>query len=213
MPDEIRIVRGMVRGSARAWLSWLMATKGVGQNDLWQRAAAFAAFKHRNQIRKDGRTPYISHPFRVALTARHEFGCEDPAVLAAALLHDTIEDTTTDYDDLASQFGATVADLVAALTKNASLPKDKREAQYDAQLAAADWRARLLKLADTYDNLIDAMALGGDTDLIADSRDKGRRAIALAGADIAQPAMARGIAKVTALIASSSDREGNRARD
>lgn len=190
-----------------------MATKGVGQNDLWQRAAAFAAFKHRNQIRKDGRTPYISHPFRVALTARHEFGCEDPAVLAAALLHDTIEDTTTDYDDLASQFGATVADLVAALTKNASLPKDKREAQYDAQLAAADWRARLLKLADTYDNLIDAMALGGDTDLIADSRDKGRRAIALAGADIAQPAMARGIAKVTALIASSSDREGNRARD
>ena len=212
-PDEVRMVCRFVRGAARAWLSWFMATKGVGQNDLWQRAAAFAAFKHRNQIRKDGRTPYISHPFRVAMTVRHEFGCEDAAVLTAALLHDTIEDTTTDYDDVERQFGETVADLVAALTKNTSLPEAKREAQYDAQLAAADWRARLIKLADTYDNLIDAIALGGDSDLISDSRDKGRRAIALAGVDSAQSATARGIAKVTALIASSSDREGHRAKD
>ena len=68
-------------------------------------AVAFAAWAHRHQVRKDNKTPYVSHVFRVCLTVRHVFGFDDPRMLAAAVLHDTIEDTTTDYDDLIEHFG------------------------------------------------------------------------------------------------------------
>jgi guanosine-3',5'-bis(diphosphate) 3'-pyrophosphohydrolase len=123
---------------------------------LWQQAAAFAARQHQGQLRKDGQTPYFAHPVRVALTVRHVFNVDDETALAAALLHDLIEDTTTDYDDLLEQFGKEVADAVAALTKDARLEHDQREAAYDHQLAQASWQARLVKLADVYDNFCDA---------------------------------------------------------
>ena len=70
----------------------------------WQKAASFAARAHDGQKRKDGRTPYVAHPYRVAMVIRHVFGCEDETILAAALLHDVIEDTTVDYDDVAEAF-------------------------------------------------------------------------------------------------------------
>lgn len=123
---------------------------------LWQEAASFAARQHQGQLRKDGRTPYFAHPVRVALTVRQVFGIEDEVALAAALLHDLIEDTTTDYDDLLEKFGKDVADAVAALTKDARLPEDEREAAYDRQLSQASWQTRLVKLADVYDNFCDA---------------------------------------------------------
>ncbi len=106
-----------------------------------------------------------------------------PTVLAAALLHDTIEDTTTDYDDLAERFGTDVADCVAALTKNATLPEQEREAEYDERLAKAGWRAKLIKLADTYDNLMDARASGHDRARLDKHLEKCRRALHLARAD------------------------------
>lgn len=60
------------------------------------KAAAFAAHKHRDQRRKDaGATPYINHPLALASLLADEAGITDPTVLAAALLHDTIEDTET----------------------------------------------------------------------------------------------------------------------
>lgn len=148
---------------------------------LWQSAASFAAQRHRHQIRKDGVTPYIAHPFRVTLTIRDVFGCDDQTLLAAALLHDTIEDTTTDYDDLATRFGTPVADTVAAMTKNMALPEKPREEAYDQQLARADWRARLIKLADCYDNLSDLCDRSSAS--IAKVIAKCDRAIALAEAD------------------------------
>src|SRR5262245_47291713 len=81
-------------------------------------AVAFAARAHKPQLRKDGQTPYVSHVFRVCLIVRHVFGVSDPRVLTAAVLHDTIEDTTTDYDDVAARFGEEVASWVAALSKD-----------------------------------------------------------------------------------------------
>src|SRR5262245_22521267 len=81
-------------------------------------AASFAARAHRHQMRKDGETPYAAHPFRVCLVVRHVFGIDDPKVLTAAMLHDTIEDTPTDYDDVLDRFGPEVAGWVAALTKD-----------------------------------------------------------------------------------------------
>jgi (p)ppGpp synthase/HD superfamily hydrolase len=120
------------------------------------RAVAFAARAHRGQLRKDGATPNVSHVFRVCLTARCVFGVEDPAVLTAAVLHDAIEDTTTDFDDLAEQFGPDVAGWVALLSKDKRLVEEVREGKYKADLASAPWQVKLCKLADVYDNLLDS---------------------------------------------------------
>jgi (p)ppGpp synthase/HD superfamily hydrolase len=123
--------------------------------DLVFEAAAFAARAHRHQLRKDKETPYVSHVFRVCLVVRQVFGFDDPKVLAAALLHDTIEDTSTDCDDIIERFGPDVARWVAALTKDMRLPEREREEAYTRGLAAADWQVKACKLADIYDNLGD----------------------------------------------------------
>lgn len=122
-------------------------------------AAAFAARAHRHQLRKDKETPYVSHVFRVCLVVRQVFGFDDPTMLAAALLHDTIEDTATDCDDLVERFGPVVAAYVAALTKDMRLPHDEREFAYVAALASAPWQVKVCKLADVYDNLGDCAHL------------------------------------------------------
>ena len=119
-------------------------------------AAAFAAQRHRHQLRKDKETPYVSHVFRVALIVRHVFGIDDPSVLAAAVLHDTVEDTKTDYDDVVERFGPVVAGWVAALTKDMRLPHEEREAEYVATLAQSPWQVKVCKMADVYDNLNDS---------------------------------------------------------
>lgn len=148
---------------------------------LWQSAASFAARAHRHQVRRDGKTPYVAHVFRVAMTVRHAFGCDDNVCIAAALLHDTIEDTGADYDEIAEQFGDEVARCVAALTKNMALPEREREEEYDQRLARADWRARLVKLADQYDNLSDM--IDGDAPFRARAIVRAERALKLAEAD------------------------------
>jgi guanosine-3',5'-bis(diphosphate) 3'-pyrophosphohydrolase len=122
-------------------------------------AASFAARAHRHQVRKDGETPYVAHPFRVCLVVRHVFGIDDPDVLIAALLHDTIEDTTTDFDDLARRFGPQIASWVAALSKDTRLPEADREAAYVGALAAAPPTVKVAKLGDIFDNLSDCQRL------------------------------------------------------
>ncbi|HEV2949503.1 MAG TPA: HD domain-containing protein [Gemmataceae bacterium] len=120
-------------------------------------AIAFAARAHQGQLRKDQRTPYASHVFRVCLIVRQVFGVEDASVLTAAVLHDTIEDTTTDFDDVAKEFGPEIARWVSALSKDKRLPEDQREKAYEDQLAQGPWQVKICKLADIYDNLMDAI--------------------------------------------------------
>jgi (p)ppGpp synthase/HD superfamily hydrolase len=122
-------------------------------------AASFAARVHRHQVRKDQETPYVAHVFRVCLVVRQVFGIDDPAVLTAALLHDTIEDTTTDFDELEERFGADVAGWAAALSKDGRLPDAEREAAYKKVLAEAPWQVQVCKLADIFDNLTDSAHL------------------------------------------------------
>lgn len=126
------------------------------REDLWRHAAAIAERAHIGQTRHDGFTPYAAHPARVAMTVAAVFGCDDPEALAIAWLHDVIEDSTIDYEDLLGGFGSAVADGVAALSKNPALPEAARESAYDAGLERADWRAKLVKLADVTDNMADA---------------------------------------------------------
>lgn len=175
-----------------------MAKARMGFSSI-QQAAAFASRAHRYQVRKDGRTPYISHTVRVAFTVRHVFECEDVTAIAAALLHDTIEDTTTDYDDLSERFGPKVAGCVAALTKNMALPKAERESEYDARLAKADWRARLIKLADVYDNYCDAAFT--ETGVQRKHVLHCQRALRLAEPDRNRPEIKRAMSAVRQLLA------------
>lgn len=135
---------------------------------IWQQASSFAARAHRNQLRRDGRTPYYTHVVRVAFTVALVFNCTDETAIATALLHDTIEDTTTDYEDISERFGDDVAECVAALTKNMALPEEEREQTYDAKLTASPWQAKLVKLADAFDNLHDV------ANFPADRRDEQR---------------------------------------
>ena len=121
-------------------------------------ADEFATWKHRHQFRRDGVTPYINHPRGVMGILRDEFGISDVDTLAAGLLHDTIEDTATDYDEILERFGRKVADLVAVLTKDKRLPEAKREREYFAQLSRAPFPARLCKIADSLYNVRDSDA-------------------------------------------------------
>ncbi len=162
---------------------------------LWQQAAGFAARMHAGQFRRDEKTPYIAHPFRVTLTIAYVFQCDDETALTAAILHDVIEDTPADYDDLLEMFGKPVADCVAALTKDMRLREDVREEAYDEGLRQADWRAKLVKLADAYDNLADVT---GDE---AGAVERCRRAIAIAKqAGQTNEALVRAIAVVEQVV-------------
>jgi len=131
--------------------------------ELLRRAVGLSAINHQGQFRKDGKTPYIAHPIRVCLTVGQLFGVNDPKILAAAALHDLIEDTTVDRDDLIEGFGGEIAAWVAALSKDSRLPEKEREEAYRKAIEAAPWQVKIVKLADLYDNLSD-VAAGGNAE-------------------------------------------------
>ena len=165
---------------------------------LWPAAASFSARAHRHQIRKDGETPYAAHPARVAMLLATRFDCHDDVVLAAAYLHDTIEDCGVDYDELIERFGRTVADLVVVMTKDTRLVEPERETAYDAQLAAGPWQGRLLKIADVYDNLTDAATAASRRKLIGVAE----RALRIAAGD---PELSDARRELAALVTSLSE--------
>jgi guanosine-3',5'-bis(diphosphate) 3'-pyrophosphohydrolase len=137
-------------------------------------AVSFAARAHRHQLRKDRETPYAGHVFRVCLVLSHVFGVKDARVLTTAVLHDTVEDTTTDFDDLAEQWDGEIAAWVAVLSKDKRLPYDRREEAYCAGLARSPWQVQVVKLADLFDNVLDAGYLAPGKRL-NDLRTKKRR--------------------------------------
>jgi guanosine-3',5'-bis(diphosphate) 3'-pyrophosphohydrolase len=119
-------------------------------------ALAFAAAKHRNQRRKDvDASPYINHPIALARVLSVEAGIRDETVIAAALLHDTIEDTETSYDELLARFGAAVASIVAEVTDDKNLAKAERKALQVAHAPHISLGAKWVKLADKTCNLRD----------------------------------------------------------
>jgi (p)ppGpp synthase/HD superfamily hydrolase len=121
---------------------------------LNSQAKKFAIKKHAHQRRKDGKTPYWRHLEQV-VRRLEKLEISEQEVLSAGWLHDTIEDTDTDYDDIEERFGKKTADLVAAVTKDTRLPRKTRESQYILQLKNAPWQAKAIKLADIVANLAD----------------------------------------------------------
>ena len=119
-------------------------------------AVAFAADRHRNQRRKgDEASPYVNHPIAVAHVLWHEGGVRDGVTIAAALLHDTVEDTDTTFEQLEERFGAEVAGVVREVTDDKSLPKAERKRLQVQHAADASLPAQQVKLADKICNLRD----------------------------------------------------------
>lgn len=120
-------------------------------------ALAFATKAHEGQKRKgEAGIPYITHPIAVA-DILWKAGVRSPIVLAAALLHDTVEDCGVTYGQLVAVFGPKVADTVMEVTDTPGLKGKERK---DAQVAKAPRMsegAKLVKLADKTANLTDIM--------------------------------------------------------
>ena len=120
------------------------------------RAADFAARKHRLQKRKDEESsPYVNHPLAVALLLADVGGVNDPEVLAAAILHDTLEDTETTPAELEAAFGARVRALVEAVTDDKKLRKAERKQLQIDHAGALSPDAVLIKLGDKIANVAD----------------------------------------------------------
>ncbi len=121
--------------------------------NIIERAMDFAEEHHRGQKRKYTGEPYIVHPFAVAGLVRSVTSRED--VIAAALLHDTVEDTFATLEDVEYNFGPGVTFLVEMVT-DVSRPGDgnrtKRKQMDLEHIARACPAAKTIKLADLIDN-------------------------------------------------------------
>jgi GTP diphosphokinase / guanosine-3',5'-bis(diphosphate) 3'-diphosphatase len=130
----------------------------VNDYSLLLRAARFAAERHRDQRRKGiEESPYINHPFAVASALCDEGGVTDPELLAAALLHDTIEDTATTKEELRAAFGSRIAGIVAEVTDDKRLSRAVRKRLQVDQAAHVSKDAQQLKIADKLCNLRDVI--------------------------------------------------------
>ena len=126
---------------------------------LIPQAAAFAARAHAGQTRRGSDTPYFTHAEDVARRVQElcERGQADPAMVAAAYLHDTMEDCGTTHAELVQHFGNDVADLVAELTNDAKKKRRLGKTDYMVQkLSHLTPRALTVKLCDTLSNISDS---------------------------------------------------------
>ncbi len=124
------------------------------QTYMIAKAINFAAVKHTDQRRKGSRgEPYINHVSEVAWTlARHTEG-KDFNLVIAGMLHDTVEDTDTTFEELEKEFGKDVAALVKEVTDDKSLSKQTRKQLQIENAPKKSDRGKMLKMADKISNL------------------------------------------------------------
>jgi guanosine-3',5'-bis(diphosphate) 3'-pyrophosphohydrolase len=136
-----------------------MKTNTASDLSLLFQALRFAAHKHRDQRRKGiDAVPYINHPIEVAELLLQVGKIDDPQILAAAILHDTLEDTETSPTELEQAFGVQIRAYVEEVSDDCSLPKATRKAlqiEHATQLSAG---AKAIKLADKIANVQDITA-------------------------------------------------------
>jgi guanosine-3',5'-bis(diphosphate) 3'-pyrophosphohydrolase len=125
----------------------------AGRSALIAGAMAKAREAHADQIRNgSGGLPFVEHPRMVAATlAARDY---DDTTLAAALLHDTVEDSDTTVEELRAAFGDTVADLVAALSDDESIESYReRKDEHRRRVATVDGDALAIYAADKLTNI------------------------------------------------------------
>lgn len=118
---------------------------------LWQKAAAFAALAHAGEVPPNEVPPSFAHATRVAVALTAVYHCQEPPVLATALLHNVLEKTNVSLDEIENQFGRLIASRVERLSRDPGLD----EGIHLKRLCACDWQTRLVKLADAAANLDD----------------------------------------------------------
>ncbi len=116
-----------------------------------QKAAAFAARVHEGAVRKGTRLPYIVHPMEAALIV--SLLTDDPEVIAAAYLHDVIEDAGVSYEELLKEFGRRVADLVQAESEDKSKTWKERKQFTVDHIGLASKEAKIIAFGDKLSNL------------------------------------------------------------
>lgn len=120
------------------------------------KALAFASEKHKDQKRKGGsESPYINHPIKVAKILVENNEENNATLLAAAILHDTIEDTNTNKEELEDLFGFEVCKIVCECTDDKTLKKHERKQFQIDSAAGASNQAKKLKIADKICNMMD----------------------------------------------------------
>ena len=120
------------------------------------KALTFASQKHKDQRRKDPcETPYINHTIEVMVNLWEIGEVNDAEVLAAALLHDTIEDTETSPDEIENHFGERILSLVKEVTDDKNLPKKVRKQLQIENATHKSAYAKQIKLADKLCNVRD----------------------------------------------------------
>ena len=122
--------------------------------DIVLKAKKLAHEKHKNQKRKDGVTPYSDHLEGVVNRLKN-LGITDKNILAAAWMHDIIEDTDVTFDQINEKFGREIAVMILSLSKDKSVAKKEIEQQYINQLKNASIEAKIIKLCDISANLKD----------------------------------------------------------
>ena len=131
----------------------------LSQLDVVTRAWLFAQHAHRNQLRKYTHQPYIAHPENVARIVG--LVTDDPTMLAAAWLHDTVEDCGVSLHHIEDTFNIGVAMLVDELTDK-TRPEDgnreMRKAMDRARVSRVSDEAQTVKLADMIDNTMSIVA-------------------------------------------------------
>lgn len=136
------------------------------------RALDFAARMHAHHRRKGAaQEPYVNHLAEVARLLAEATDGADTNLIMAGLLHDTVEDTETTFDDLEREFGPDVAGLVREVTDDKSQPKAERKRRQIQSAPQASDRAKMLKLADKISNLrsmVDSPPAGWEDDRIVE---------------------------------------------
>jgi len=121
---------------------------------LISRAADFAARRHSGQARKgQSGAPYLNHLAEVAALVAGTADGADAELVAAAWLHDVVEDEHATADEVEALFGRRICGLVQELTDDMTLPKEERKRRQVEEIGAKSPGARLLKLADKVSNV------------------------------------------------------------
>ena len=110
--------------------------------------------QHKGQYRKNNKTPYWHH-LRDVVNNLEIMGITDESILCAGWLHDVIEDTSFDFDDVSKSFDVKIAQIVSDVTKETRLPKNQQEKNYLKQLVESSWQAKVVKLGDILANISD----------------------------------------------------------
>lgn len=123
---------------------------------LIQKSREFSRSKHEGVFRKNSEEPYFNHPDRVAAMVE-EFG-GDAEQIAAAYLHDVVEDTDVEIDEILKEFGPNVANLVIWLTNRCHKSHGNRKMRKMLErefFKHAPDRAKTVKVCDIIDNISD----------------------------------------------------------